>query len=77
MEQDSQHIPPPLEEMNSIWNFIIKTAYNQGFPLMLSLVAAFIQQQQINQLSEKVDRCHEARINDLKYKMNDGAITPQ
>lgn len=64
--QPTQLIPPPLEEMNSIWKWVIQTAYNQGFPLVLLLLATFLQQQQIHQLSDKVDRCNEARIGDLK-----------
>lgn len=65
---DTQQTPPipPIDEMNSIWHWLWKMAYNQGLPILLLVVAVSIQQTQISKLSDKVDECQNGRIEDLK-----------
>ncbi|MEZ4925578.1 MAG: hypothetical protein R3A50_04830 [Saprospiraceae bacterium] len=72
-KQNTPPVPPQLEEMPAIWKWILNVIYNQGLPIILLVGFAYFQQNQnekqqtqINQLTQKVDDCMEARINELK-----------
>lgn len=64
-QQDTQPIPPPLEEMNKIGFWLLDTLKNQGLSFLLLGLAVWHLQGQNNTLASEIRECQEEKYNAL------------